>query len=824
MLPSRSQPSTPVQHRPSQPNIHSSTLAFPPFNEETTNLQQEEVEEIPRNELYKHDAAYHGGSAYLSEQDFVFNQPKLGAESHEMLLMNFDRFTCGILSVRNGPNENPWRTMVWPMASRSPVLFHAIAALSAFHKSTTRPEMKACGLEHMNKSIASLKTGVEQTPVLVGLATTLVLGFAECWDSHIRAGITHLRPGKYLVIKALTAVRQRRIVDRGAVALIKFLCNTWLYMDVLARLAGTDTEDRTEIDAELWSSIDQQGTSEEIDPLMGCAATLFPIIGRVGNLVRRVRSSPTNGLSVVSYGNELKQELEQWTPPDFLNKPEDPACDVSHSVQTAEAYRWATLLYLHQAVPEIPCWDSGQLAKKVLMYLATVPLHSRTIIVHIYPLLAAGCEASDKEDRDWVSDRWRSMSQRMQIGNVDKCFEVTREVWRRRDRAQEERANLRRSSLTLPMGSSAFPPGMSGVARTDRYDTASPSAWGSVIHEHGYLKQENVGTRPSVPFPEQMSMSPLETHYQSPPFPEPINLSRFESRQQSMPIPESTGMSPVEGHQLPFPYTERPHEPGIPMRRSSTRSSMSHSRRESTERKDDFDIEQGVKGSQHWVGVMRDWDWESMQRIFSVTSESTNDIGSTSRLTNSRWRIPWDVHLLAGRRYRVGDLTGFASFTYTPYVCRFLLHGLTASLFVWDGCGGVSKMAVSMPALLSLFLTLCRRRQQLRYLFQGTSTNIFILLLCSHAVDALYPCVFDNTSAFGLVPETQDVEVGDLDMVCSSEVCVIVCTGKTRYSERVCGKRGWIRVSTDPLRRSKDSYHRKKQKAKIKTKKKKNTF
>jgi len=91
------------------------------------------------------------------------------------------------------------------------------------------------------------------------------------------------------------------------------------------------------------------------------------------------------------------------------------------------------LLYLHQALPEIPTESSAEIAKRVLVFLATVPLASRTVIVHIYPLMMAGCEVTSDEDRQWVKDRWSALSQRMRIGPIDKCLEVTREVWRRRD-------------------------------------------------------------------------------------------------------------------------------------------------------------------------------------------------------------------------------------------------------------------------------------------------------------------------------------------------------------------------------------------------------
>jgi hypothetical protein len=88
---------------------------------------------------------------------------------------------------------------------------------------------------------------------------------------------------------------------------------------------------------------------------------------------------------------------------------------------------------LHQAVPEIPSDSSAELGKRVMVLLATVPLSSRTVIVHIYPLMAASCEAINQEDRQWVHDRWSNMAARMKIGIIDRCVEVVNEVWNRRD-------------------------------------------------------------------------------------------------------------------------------------------------------------------------------------------------------------------------------------------------------------------------------------------------------------------------------------------------------------------------------------------------------
>ncbi|KAG9248337.1 fungal-specific transcription factor domain-containing protein [Calycina marina] len=387
-------------------------------------------------------------SSYSSPRDDPFNkiyrQPDVQPGSPEMLMLRFDKQTCGILSVKDGPTENPWRTLVWPLARGSPALYHAISSMTAFHTSKALPVLRVDGMEHMRQSIHYLASGIDKMRTDTALATTLVLAFSESWDQHISTGIEHLRGAKILVNQALIC-HQKRNLAGDDLARLKFLCNTWVYMDVIARLTSINVDETIEFchDDALWpynASLCPSSpttTNTELDPLMGCAGTLFPLIGRVANLCRRVRKAASNSIAIISQAIELKEVIKQWEPPPVsaFDRPEDPTSEIQHALQTAEAYRYAALLYLHQAVPEIPSPTAAQLAKKVLVYLATVPLSSRLVIVQIYPLLAAGCEAWDTEDRQWVESRWNAMSLRMWIGNIDRCKDVQKEVWARRDKA-----------------------------------------------------------------------------------------------------------------------------------------------------------------------------------------------------------------------------------------------------------------------------------------------------------------------------------------------------------------------------------------------------
>ena len=389
------------------------------------------------------DSSSSSGSSHFNVlSGAIYGQPKLHSDSEEMLTLRFDTQTCGILSIKDGPTENPWRMQLWPMARESPALRYAINAMTAFHASKEKPSLRIKGMQDFGQSLKLLSAGIQDTRVDVSLATTLVLAFAESWDQLISTGITHLRGAKRLVSEALATYKQGSLHPEVE-ARLSFLCRTWVYMDVIARLTSLDGDESEDFDTVLSPLCGPSAPNQGIDPLMGCASTLFPLIGRVANLIRKVRTSGQNSLPIVSQASELKDSIEKWEAPVMFEPPEDQSTEIKHSQRTAESYRWATLLYLHQAVPEVFSGSVTELiaamAKAVLNNLANVPPTSRAVIIHIFPLLAASCEVTGEEDRKWVADRWEAMMARMNIQNLDKCWIVVKEVWERRDNREQER-------------------------------------------------------------------------------------------------------------------------------------------------------------------------------------------------------------------------------------------------------------------------------------------------------------------------------------------------------------------------------------------------
>lgn len=439
--------------------------------------------------------------------------PSLPLGERERIFRLYDNYTCGIMSIRNGPTENPWRTLVIPLCHDHPVVYELVAAMTCFHVACGDEQVRQLGMTHMKNAITELANGLgsNKTPPGVALIACLGLAMSECWDRHIVTGIAHLKGARSMLVKVLRRLRQDGVVGSGSSTAnsstanstagstkngvitelhlsasetssvhtqlpphagdrsgknshqpsdqnllsqrtesvipksVQFLFNTWIYFAVLARMTSNWAPDdkRGPMEDLLMDELEQLSMDrEDVDLLLGVGQTLFPIINRVAGTISQVRQhprqrSPSLPLVIVSQAATLKQQLERWKPPLSafkVQEVEDPTWDLALCLATAEAYRFATLLYLHQAVPDLPSWCSSHIyASKIMLLLALIPTTSATCTVHIFPLLVALCEAEPGDEREWVQGRWDAMAKRMWIGNIDRAVEVMQEVWRRRD-------------------------------------------------------------------------------------------------------------------------------------------------------------------------------------------------------------------------------------------------------------------------------------------------------------------------------------------------------------------------------------------------------
>lgn len=548
-------------------------------------------------------------------------QSLLRSSENEQILFLFSTYTCGIMSIKAGVAENPWRNVILPLATNYSYLFNSIASMTLFHLAgNSKLGDKSAGLRskgyfYMKKCIIELASGLtkmdnnivceNQLPADIALATCLNLAVSESWDTQTSSGIAHLKGAKSMIHKVISLIKQHasnvvsraqlkdgdhrptddvkkklvlvtdeewRRIEEAAIEPasnsgagissvfvprnLQILFNAWIYFEVLSQMTsytfhddkGIDlvatitkiihqTQKKRDEDSSKGSKHSEQSESpnsdshelnaianhpfglfenfesifsnnDYIDPLLGCAQSLFLIMGRVANLISKVCDKRTDkrpvrtSLANISTASELRKQLLDWkpniTPPmdDINSEGQSPnsTWDTYSCVSTAEAYRYATLLYLHQAVPELPSLTSHQLAEKILVLLASIPTDSNLHIIHIFPLLVSSCEANPGEEREWCVQRWSLLIDRIWIGNIDRALEVVKEVWRRKDEhTRKMRRDLDDSTFANKMDledTSSVSFNVPGLGTSDSADSqkgiGSRLHWSSVMREWGW--------------------------------------------------------------------------------------------------------------------------------------------------------------------------------------------------------------------------------------------------------------------------------------------------------------------------------------------------
>ena len=91
-------------------------------------------------------------------------------------------------------------------------------------------------------------------------------------------------------------------------------------------------------------------------------------------------------------------------------------------------------------MPETFSASSQQFAMATIRYISSCPPSSTINFAQTYPLFVAGCEATSKDERQWVKERWTAKMVHMRVPNISKCWEITQEVWKRRDAYRQMRS------------------------------------------------------------------------------------------------------------------------------------------------------------------------------------------------------------------------------------------------------------------------------------------------------------------------------------------------------------------------------------------------
>lgn len=239
--------------------------------------------------------------------------------------------------------------------------------------------------------------------------------------------------------------------NKPASPFLRFLHNTWLYLDVLSSLSSGEDPmylsfhsssspvmSPSSPRAERYST-GSNGVSSlqsEIDALLGCAEELFPLIARMSKVCNHLKERPITETEIqyIQEGLQIRAELLNWVPPPTIeiHASEDQNCKIDDIVMTAEVYRLTALLHLYLSFPPLGK-DVPGLADQILNMLLVIPPESGTLCIHIWPLMAAGCEHTDPIRRDQVRGRFDEIRRKLMVANVEQSITVLEEVWARKD-------------------------------------------------------------------------------------------------------------------------------------------------------------------------------------------------------------------------------------------------------------------------------------------------------------------------------------------------------------------------------------------------------
>ena len=371
----------------------------------------------------------------------------------------------------NKPTENAWQTLIMPLTQKCEALYHAAKALACFQMSHKRVGLKEEGLAHERCANQKLACEISGSTHISAVATSLLLASLEPWEEGVAPANKHLKGAKLLINEALRG--QFRTASVGIeYTRLKVLYNTWLFLDVVFRLTCLNDKELGDFTEASMMIPSNSVYDNNLDPLGGCIPSLFPIIGQGAELIHWVRSGVVTSVQMVQQALKIWIMLEKWSPSaaTMIARKRD-----AHSLEIlriAEAYRFSTFLFISQAVPELASPPSTFLAGRVLENLAAVHVQSKTVILQIFPLLAASGEVMDTRGRNWVMARWRAIAEfRPDLGiAIGRCTSVINEVWRRRDEFEAHRC-----STLAAMGGGDFDQLCNGLQPSSSPTTFRPS-------------------------------------------------------------------------------------------------------------------------------------------------------------------------------------------------------------------------------------------------------------------------------------------------------------------------------------------------------------
>ncbi|KAG7695448.1 hypothetical protein KL915_002838 [Ogataea haglerorum] len=355
----------------------------------------------------------------------------------QFVLNSFDGCTSNVLCVYVASHLNPWRREVVPLVDKYPIIFNLLGMIVCSHLGAKIPQIKAMGLEFKVRAYQQLSHGLAKNlfPNDICLLSCILLALDEFWDNKSRADLSHLRSALYFVDRRLRSTTQD--------PRFQFLLSAWQYMRVISRttLLNPGLCFRSAYQPRLVSD------GYAIDHILGMSQELFAILDSLMDVIELVKNVPEHAYpqNLIEKVLGLQAALVRWEPPKNgmeLWTPEE----VTDHEATAQSYRYATLILLQNAFPQVKRYLAPrELSLKVREELSTLRLSGgASVVIHVFPLFIAACEAFTTAEKDWFRTKTAAVFDAIASNNIKVLSSVMAEVWRRKSllRAQYELQNV----------------------------------------------------------------------------------------------------------------------------------------------------------------------------------------------------------------------------------------------------------------------------------------------------------------------------------------------------------------------------------------------
>ncbi|ORX93487.1 fungal-specific transcription factor domain-domain-containing protein [Clohesyomyces aquaticus] len=346
-----------------------------------------------------------------------------------MLLSYYDSVLARMVTTVDD-NTNGFRLDLIPMAlsSSDPTsksLLEATLALSSFHLG--RPEV---ALRHKVRAIKSLSESIETSTSakLTQLGACMMLCVYSVFDPSDFTWNVHLQGAK-MIMESLSEC------ERGAPS-FKFLAPWVEYHDALSGYSYSSNLSSHQNEKPLILPESDDDDCKVIG-LLGCSMELLRLISCI-NQVRHMNDAltphpPPFDHEVVQFCTLIRTRLQNLQQEVYILASKFMGTINRESVSTtAQFYRAAALLYLHQVMPGQSGADT-EIRKLVEDGFALV--RSMEVCTSPWPMFILACSVSSDAERLQALAILDAMDEKRRIGNVQIIKAIVKAVWKQQDLA-----------------------------------------------------------------------------------------------------------------------------------------------------------------------------------------------------------------------------------------------------------------------------------------------------------------------------------------------------------------------------------------------------